>query len=176
MAKENKKTAGGGGAPKGSDKARKEAKPATVAVNREARHNYFIEDKYEAGLVLNGWEIKAVRAGRAHLKQSWVDWRNGAFWLVGCHISALPEASTHVNPVALRERKLLLNQREIDKLRGQVERAGYTVIPLDLHFSGSGRLKVEIGLAKGKKMHDKRESSKEADWKREKARLMRHSA
>lgn len=145
------------------------------ANNKKAFHDYFIEDKIEAGLVLLGWEVKAIRASRAQLKESYVYWKNGAFHLVGCHVSSLPEASTHVKIDSVRDRKLLLNQREIDKLRARTEQAGYTVVPLDLHAS-KGRIKLGIGLGKGKKLHDKRDSLKEKDWKREKERLMKHDA
>jgi len=125
--------------------------------------------------VLEGWEVKAIRAGRANIKESYVVIRSGEVFLFGMHITALPEASTHVNPDPIRTRKLLLHDTQISKLIGQVERAGYTLLPLDLHYQ-RGRIKVEIGLAKGKKQHDKREVEKERDWDREKARLMRVKA
>ncbi|MDO5356786.1 MAG: SsrA-binding protein SmpB [Conchiformibius sp.] len=146
----------------------------SIANNRKAFHDYFIEEQIQAGLVLDGWEVKAIRAGRVQLKESYIHWKNGAFYLVGCHITALPTASTHVKPDPVRPRKLLLNQREINKLIGKTERAGYTIVPLNMHLH-RGRIKADIGLAKGKKQHDKRESAKEADWKREKQRLMKHS-
>jgi len=144
----------------------------SISQNRKAFHDYFIEDKLEAGLVLEGWEVKAIRAGRVQLKESYVNWKNGAFWLVGSHITPLPTASTHIHPDPVRPRKLLMNQSEIDKLIGKVERAGYTIVALDLHYN-KGRIKVEIGLARGKKQHDKRQSEKEREWDREKQRLMR---
>ena len=122
-----------------------------------------------------GWEVKAIRAGRANIKESYVVIRSGEVFLFGMHITALPEASTHVHPDPIRTRKLLLHENQINKLIGQVERAGYTLVPLNLHFT-RGRIKLEIGLAKGKKQHDKRESEKERDWDREKARLMRVKA
>jgi len=144
----------------------------SISQNRKAFHDYFIEDKLEAGLVLEGWEVKAIRAGRVQLKESYVNWKNGAFWLVGSHITPLPTASTHVKPDPVRPRKLLMNQSEINKLIGKVERAGYTLVALDLHYN-KGRIKAEVGLARGKKQHDKRQSEKEREWDREKQRLMR---
>ena len=142
----------------------------SIANNRKAFHDYFIEEQIEAGLVLEGWEVKAIRAGRVQLKESYIYWKRDAFYLIGCHITALPTASTHVKPDPVRARKLLLNQREINKLIGKTERAGYTIVPLNLHFS-RGRIKVEIGLAKGKKMHDKRETIKDRDNKRQMDRI-----
>ena len=124
-------------------------------------------------LLLDGWEVKAVRAGRVQLKESYIHWKKDAFYLVGCHITALPTASTHVKPDPVRQRKLLLKQSEINKLIGKVERSGYTLVPLNLHYR-RGYIKMDIGLAKGKKQHDKRQSMKEADWKREKQRLLKN--
>ncbi len=144
----------------------------SITENRKARHDYFIEEKYEAGLMLHGWEVKAIRAGRVQLKEAYVVIKNGEVFLIGAHISALPTASTHVHPDATRTRKLLLHAEEISRLIGKVERAGYTLIPLDLHFKKS-RIKLEIGLAKGKKTHDKRETIKERDTQREIQRAMR---
>ena len=144
----------------------------SIVENRKAFFDYFIEDRFEAGLVLVGWEAKAIRAGRAQLKEGYVVLQNGAFYLIGSHISALPEASTHVNPDPVRTRKLLLNQAEIDKLISKVEQRGYTIVPLNLHYS-KGIIKLEIGLAKGKKQHDKRDSEKERDWQREKQQIMK---
>ncbi len=144
----------------------------SIANNKKAFHDFFIEDQLQAGLVLEGWEVKAIRAGRVQLKESYIHWKKGAFYLVGCHITALPTASTHVKPDPVRQRKLLLNQSEINKLIGKTERAGYTIVPLNMHYH-KGRIKIDIGLAKGKKQHDKRQSLKEADWKREKQRLMK---
>lgn len=144
----------------------------SIAENRKAFHDYFIEERFEAGLVLEGWEVKSIRAGRVQLKEAYVIVKDGEVWLLGCHISPLSTASTHIKPDAVRTRKLLLHEREIAKLIGKVERAGYALVPLDLHFS-KGRVKLEIGLAKGKKQYDKRESEKQKDWDREKARLMR---
>jgi len=144
----------------------------SIVANKKAFHDYFIEEKFEAGIVLQGWEVKAIRAGRVNIKESYVVVRDGEVFVFGMHITPLPEASTHVNPDPTRTRKLLLHEKQISTLIGQVERAGYTLMPLDLHFQ-RGRIKLEIGLAKGKKQHDKRESEKERDWDREKARLMR---
>lgn len=144
----------------------------SIIANKKAFHDYFIEEKFEAGLSLQGWEVKAIRAGRANIKESYVVVRSGEVFLFGMHITPLPEASTHVHPDPVRTRKLLLHANQISKLIGQVERAGFTLMPLDLHFQ-RGRIKVEIGLAKGKKQHDKREVEKERDWDREKARMMR---
>jgi SsrA-binding protein len=144
----------------------------SIAENKKAFFDYFIEERYEAGLVLEGWEVKAIRASRAQIKEGYVILKQGAFYLIGAHISALPEASTHVNPDPVRTRKLLLHEEEIKKLIGRVEQRGYTLVPLNLHYKG-GRIKLEIGLAKGKKQHDKREAEKEKDWKREQQQLMK---
>lgn len=144
----------------------------SIIDNRKAFHDYFIEDKYEAGLVLQGWEVKAIRAGRANIKESYVVIRGAEIFIVGMHITALESASTHVSPDPTRTRKLLLHAEEIAKLIGKVERAGYALVPLDLHYS-KGRVKISVGLAKGKKQFDKRETEKERDWDREKARLIR---
>jgi SsrA-binding protein len=144
----------------------------SIAQNKKAFHDFFIEEKYEAGIVLEGWEVKAIRAARAQLKEAYVIIRSGELFLIGCHISPLPTASTHINPDPVRTRKLLLHAEETYKLIGKVERAGHTLVPLDLHYT-RGRIKLEIGLAKGKKQHDKREAEKDRDWQREKQRLMR---
>lgn len=146
----------------------------SIIQNKKAFHDYFIEARYEAGLVLEGWEVKAIRAGRANLKESYVIIRQEALYLLGCHISPLPTASSHVQPDPVRTRKLLLKAEEIRKLIGKVERAGYALIPIDLHYQ-RGRIKIEIGLAKGKKQHDKRASEKDREWQREKQRLVRDS-
>ncbi len=145
----------------------------SIAQNKKAFHDYFIEDNYEAGLVLEGWEVKSIRAGRAQIKEGYVRWLNGAFYLVGASITPLLTASTHVLPDVTRTRKLLLKQSEINKLIGKVERSGYTIVPLNLHFT-RGRIKLDIGLAKGKKQHDKRNSEKDKDWAREKEQMMKH--
>ena len=147
----------------------------SIIANKKAFHDYFVEERFEAGISLQGWEVKAIQAGRANIKESYVVIRSGEVFLFGMHITALPEASTHVHPDPIRTRKLLLHANQISKLIGQVERAGYTLLPLNLHYV-RGRIKVEIGLAKGKKQHDKREAEKERDWDREKARLMRVKA
>ncbi|MBT9569214.1 MAG: SsrA-binding protein SmpB [Thiobacillus sp.] len=144
----------------------------SIADNKKAFHDYFIEEKFEAGLVLEGWEVKAIRAGRVQLKESYVIVKNGAVYLIGCHISPLATASTHIHPDPTRSRKLLLHGAEINKLIGKTERAGFTLVPLNMHFS-KGRIKLEIGLAKGKKQHDKRASEKDREWEREKQRLVR---
>jgi SsrA-binding protein len=144
----------------------------SIADNKKAFHDYFIEERIEAGIVLEGWEVKAIRAGRAQIKEAYVVLKNGEVFLIGAHISPLLAASTHIKPDPVRTRKLLLHEQEIDNLIGKVERAGYALVPLDLHYS-KGRIKALIGLAKGKKQFDKREDEKKKDWEREKGRLMR---
>lgn len=144
----------------------------SIVENRKAFHDYFIERRFEAGIALEGWEVKAIRAGRVQLKEAYVIVNNGEIFLIGSHISPLPAASTHFTPDPVRTRKLLLHAREISELIGSVERAGYTLVPLNLHYKG-GRVKVEIGLAKGKRQYDKRQDEKEKDWRREQQRLMR---
>jgi SsrA-binding protein len=146
--------------------------PVSIVQNKKAFHDYFIEQRFEAGIVLDGWEVKAIRAGRVQLKEAYVVVHGSEIFLLGCHISPLPTASTHVTPDPTRTRKLLLQAAEINKLIGAVERAGYTLVPLDMHYT-RGRIKLDIGLAKGKKQHDKRQASKEKDWQREKQRLLR---
>lgn len=146
--------------------------PATIAVNRKAYHEYFIEDKIEAGLVLAGWEVKSLRAGRIQFDQSYVLLKNGEAWLFGALITPLPTVSTHITPEPQRSRKLLLHRKEISKLIGSVERRGFTVVPLALYWQRN-RVKVEIGLAKGKKLHDKRAAEKDRDWQRQKQRLLK---
>jgi SsrA-binding protein len=145
----------------------------SIALNKRARHDYTIEDQFEAGLVLEGWEVKSLRAGHVQLAEGYVLIKNGEAWLFGAHISALPTASTHVHPDATRSRKLLLNRAELNKLIGAVERKGYTLVPLNLHWK-RGRAKLDIGLAKGKKSHDKRATEKDRDWQREKERIMKN--
>ena len=144
----------------------------SIAQNKKAFFDYFIEDKYEAGIVLEGWEVKAIRAGRVQLREAYVIVSHGEIFLIGCHISPLPTASTHITPDATRTRKLLLHAAEISRLVGSVERAGYALVPLDMHYS-RGRVKLEIGLAKGKKQYDKRAAEKEKAWRREQQRLLR---
>jgi SsrA-binding protein len=144
----------------------------SIIQNKKAFHDYFIEERYEAGIALEGWEVKAIRAGRSNLKEAYVIVRQGEVYLIGCHISALPEASKHVTPDPVRTRKLLLKAEEIRKLIGKVERAGYALVPIDMHYV-RGRIKLEIGLAKGKKQHDKRDTEKDREWAREKQHLIR---
>ncbi|MBK9219545.1 MAG: SsrA-binding protein SmpB [Uliginosibacterium sp.] len=144
----------------------------SIIDNRKAFHDYFIEERFEAGLVLEGWEVKAIREGRAQIKEAYVLVRGAEIFVIGMHISALPTASTDIKTDPVRTRKLLLHAHQISALIGKVERAGYTLVPLDMHFC-KGRIKLEIGLAKGKKQFDKRESEKQKDWDREKQRLMR---
>jgi SsrA-binding protein len=156
-------------------KKKPEKQNASIAENRKARFDYFIEESYEAGIALQGWEVKSLRAGRAQLKEAYVFVKNGEAFLYGAHISALPTASTHVIPDPIRTRKLLLNRSELDGLVGAVERRGHTIVPLELYWKG-GRAKLRIGLAKGKKEHDKRNTEKDRDWQREKSRVMKHSA
>jgi SsrA-binding protein len=146
----------------------------SIVDNKKAFHDYFIEDRFEAGMVLEGWEVKSIRAGRVQLKEAYVIIRNAEIFLFGCHISPLATASTHVNPDPVRTRKLLLKAEEIKRLIGKVERAGYTLIPLNLHFQ-RGHIKCEIGLAKGKKQHDKRETERDRDAKREVDRVMKQN-
>ncbi len=144
----------------------------SIAQNKKAFHDYFVEQKSEAGIALEGWEVKAIRAGRVQLKEAYVIVRNSEIFLIGCHISPLLSASTHLQPDPVRTRKLLLHAEEINRLIGAVERAGYTLLPLDMHYT-RGRIKLEIGLAKGKKQHDKRQAEKEREWQREKQRLLK---
>jgi SsrA-binding protein len=147
----------------------------SIVENKKAFHDYFVEERYEAGLVLEGWEVKAIRAGRVQLKEAYVILKGTEPFVIGMHVSALPTASTHVNPDPTRSRKLLLNAEEIRKLIGKVEQRGYTLVPINLHYKG-GRVKLEIGLAKGKKQHDKRAVEKERDWQREQQQLLRRKA
>ncbi len=144
----------------------------SIVQNKKAFHDYFIEEKYETGMILEGWEVKAIREGRVQLKEAYVIIRSGELFLIGCHISPLKTASTHINPDPTRTRKLLLHAEQIKRLIGKVERAGYTLVPLDMHYK-TGRIKLEIGLAKGKKQHDKRETEKQKEWERTKQRLLR---
>lgn len=144
-----------------------------IAENRRARFEYHIEEQYEAGMVLEGWEVKAVRAGQVQLTDGYVVIKGGELYLIGCRINALRAASTHVHPEADRTKKLLMKKAEIKRLIGKIEQKGFTLVPLNLHYRG-GRVKAEIALAKGKAQHDKRETEKKRDWEREKGRLMRH--
>jgi len=146
----------------------------TIAVNRHVSHEFFIEEKFEAGLVLEGWEVKSLRDGRLQLKESHIIIHKGEAWLLGAHISPLLSASTHIVPDTVRRKKLLLHKRELYKLIGAVVRKGYTIVPLSMYWI-KGRAKLKIGLAKGKKLHDKRAVSKDRDWQRDKARIMKHA-
>ncbi len=154
--------------------SKKSKKPAgnVIALNRKARHDYFIEDTLEAGLVLEGWEVKSLRAGNVQLAESYVYIRGSEAWLFGAHFSPLKTASTHVKTDPTRNRKLLIHRKELDRLIGAVERKGFALVPLDLHWH-KGRAKLKVGLAKGKKQHDKRATDKERDWKRQKERILK---
>ena len=144
----------------------------SIVENRKAFHDFLVEERYEAGIALEGWEVKAIRAGRAQLKEAYVVLKADEVFLVGAHVSPLATASTHVRPDPTRSRKLLLHAEEIRRLIGKVDRAGYTLVPLNLHYA-KGRIKLEIGLARGKKQYDKRAAEKEREWNREKQRLLR---
>jgi SsrA-binding protein len=152
--------------------AKKHAESALIAENRRARFDYFIEERLDAGLSLQGWEVKALRAGRAQLTEAYVYLRSGEAFLLGSHFSPLNTVSTHITAEPTRTRKLLLKRSELDRLVGAVERSGYTIVPLELYWK-QGRAKLRIGLAKGKKQHDKRATEKDRDWQRDKARLLR---
>ena len=155
-------------------KQKKKTPDNTIAVNRIARHDYFIEDDIEVGMVLEGWEVKSLRAGNLQLKESYVHVKNGEIWLIGAHISPLNSASSHVRADATRTRKLLAHRTEIDRLIGMVERKGFTLIALSAYWS-RGRAKLKLGIARGKKAHDKRATAKERDWKRDQARILKSS-
>ena len=157
-----------------STKQNKRPPDRTIAENKKARHDFFIEENLEAGIVLEGWEVKSLRAGRANLTESYAIVKGGEAWLLGAHIAPLPSASTHIRPDPVRTRKLLLNRRELDRLIGAVERKGYTLVPLSLYWQ-RGRTKLNLGLAKGKKQHDKRAAEKDRDWQRQKERILKHS-
>ncbi|MCU0895313.1 MAG: SsrA-binding protein SmpB [Rhodospirillales bacterium] len=159
MTKAAKKTDKGGGS-------------STIVLNKKAGHDYFIEQRFEAGLALEGWEVKALRAGRAQIKESYVTIKEGEAFLFGAHITPLPTASTHIQPDPIRTRKLLMHREELNRLIGLVERRGYTLIPTAMYWK-RGRAKLEIGLARGKQLHDKRASEKDRDWQREKERLFK---
>lgn len=152
----------------------KNAAARQIAVNKKARHDYFIEDTFEAGLALEGWEVKSLRDKRAQLTESYVHIRDGEAWLLGAHISPLKTVSTHKKADPTRTRKLLLHRVELDRLIGAVERKGYTLVPLNLHWA-RGKAKLDVGLAKGKKQHDKRATDKDRDWQRQKARILKTS-
>ena len=151
---------------------KKESGPASIAQNKKARFDYFIEERIEAGLALQGWEVKSMRAGKAQLTDSFVIFRDGEAYLLGSHVTPLNTVSTHVIAEPKRTRKLLMNRREIDRLIGLVERKGYTLIALELYWS-KNKVKVKVGLAKGKKQHDKRDTEKDRDWQRDKSRALR---
>lgn len=145
----------------------------TIVVNRKATHDYFIEERFEAGLVLEGWEVKAIRAGRAQIQESYIIVRDGEIWVIGMHITPLETVSTQTRPNPTRTRKLLLKTAEINKLIGQVEQRGYTMVPLNLHYK-NGFIKMDFGLGRGKKQYDKRHAKRDRDWQREKQRLLKH--
>lgn len=145
-----------------------------IAQNKIVRHEYFIEDTYEAGLVLQGWEVKSLRDGRLQLKESYVMMKDGEAWLLNAHISPLSTASTHIKPNPTRSRKLLLHDYELDRLIGAVDKKGYTLVATQMYWKNN-RVKVEVGLGKGKKLHDKRATEKERDWNREKQRMIKHA-
>jgi len=151
--------------------AKKKGAGNNIAQNRRARHDYFLEDSFEAGLVLEGWEVKSLRDGRGQLNESYVQLHQGEAWLHGCHISPMLSASTHIHPDDIRRRKLLLNRLELNRLIGAVDRKGYTIVPVSMYWK-KGRAKLEIALAKGKQHHDKRSTEKDRDWSREKSRIM----
>ncbi|WP_115540051.1 SsrA-binding protein SmpB [Xanthomonas campestris] len=154
------------------DKAKSATATKTIALNKRARHEYHLEERYEAGLALQGWEVKAIRAGRANIVDGYAYVRSGEIYLIGAQITPLIQASTHVIPVERRDRKLLLHRAEIDKVLTRVDREGYTLVPTALYWS-SNKVKLEIALAKGKQSHDKRDAAKERDWQRDKQRVMR---
>ena len=155
-----------------ASKSKKNISANIIAVNKRARHDYFVEDQLEAGMVLKGWEVKSLRDKRAQLKESYVLIKDGEAWLFGAHVSPLPTVSTHITADPLRTRKLLLHQRELARLIGAVERKGYTLVPLSLYWK-HGRVKLEIGLAKGKRQFEKRDTDKQRDWQRQKQRIMK---
>lgn len=146
----------------------------SIVENRKARHDYFIEDRFEAGLVLEGWEVKSIRTGKVQLGESYVIVRDAELYLLNMHVSPLATASTHIHPNATRTRKLLMHRQEINRLIGKVDIRGYTLVPLNLHYK-NGKIKLEFGLGKGKKLHDKRDSAKDRDWQREKERIMKNN-
>jgi SsrA-binding protein len=158
---------------KSAKKKDKSKTGSTIALNKKARHNYILEDRLEAGLALEGWEVKSLRAGKVQMVDSYVLLKHNQAWLFGCLITPLPTASTHIHPDPTRTRKLLLHRDEIDRLVGAVERKGYSLIPTALYWK-KGRAKLEIALAKGKKEHDKRATLKDRDWKRDKQRILKH--
>lgn len=154
-------------------KSKSKAASRTIALNKKAKHDFFIEELFEAGIALEGWEVKSLRDNRLQLKESYVVIKDGEAWLIGAHISPLNTASTHINPDPTRTRKLLLHRQQLNKLIGHVERRGYTIVATAMYWS-KGFVKLEIGLARGKKQHDKRASEKDRDWQREKQRVLKH--
>ena len=168
-------SASGSRVPERRTKLRGQIVEMSIIQNKKAFHDYFIEERFEAGLVLEGWEVKAIRAGRAQLKEAYVVVKGAELFLIGAHISPLTSASTHIQADPIRTRKLLLHAEEIGKLIGKVERAGYTLVPLDLHYT-RGRIKLSVGLAKGKKQHDKRQVEREKEWQREQQRVLKQRA
>lgn len=158
--------------PRMSKKKKSGADDRSIAVNKKARHDYFIEEQVEAGIVLEGWEVKSLREKRVQLNESYVLVKEGEIWLFGAHVAPLPTASTHISPDPVRTRKLLLHRKEIANLIGTVERKGYTLVPLSLYWK-HGRAKLEVGLARGKKQYDKRQTEKERDWNRDRQRLLK---
>jgi SsrA-binding protein len=154
-------------------KQKKKHAERNIAENKKARYDFFIEETLEAGIALQGWEVKSLRQGRANLTESYAILKDGEAWLLGAHIAPLPSASTHIHPDPIRTRKLLLHRRELDRLIGAVERKGYTLVPLSLYWQ-RGRTKLRLGLAKGKKQHDKRATEKDRDWQRQKERILKH--
>jgi len=157
-----------------SSKKTKSGDSRVIAVNRKARHNYFIESTLEAGLVLEGWEVKSLRAGSAQITEAYVQLRNSEAWLIGAHFTPAKTTASYTNADPTRSRKLLLQRYELDRLVGAVERKGYALIPLDLHWT-KGKAKLEIGMGKGKKQHDKRADKKDRDWQRQKERILKSS-
>ena len=153
---------------------KKEQTSNTIVLNKKARHDYFIEEKFEAGIALEGWEVKSLRAGKVQLRDSYVLLKDNEAYIIGCLITPLPTASTHIQPDPQRTRKLLLHRKEINQLIGSVERKGYTVVVTALYWK-QGKVKAELGLAKGKQSHDKRQDLKQKDWEREKQRTLKHS-
>lgn len=145
----------------------------TIALNKKARHDYSIDERFEAGIALEGWEVKSLRAGKVQIVESYILLKNSEAFLFGAHITPLPTASTHISPDPQRSRKLLLHRNELNRLIGSVERKGFALVPTALYWK-NGKVKLELGVARGKKSHDKREAEKDRDWQRQKARLMRH--
>ncbi len=151
----------------------KKKSPATIVQNKKGRFDYQIDETYEAGMVLEGWEVKSIREGKVQIRDSYAFIKNGEAWITGCHITPLLSASTHIHPDPVRPRKLLLHRQELDKLVGAIERKGYTLVPLSMYWK-KGLVKMSLGLGKGKKAHDKRATEKDRDWQRQKSRILKH--